>query len=131
LAALRPHRQRRSQIARAESPARPASSQPASHSKLRAMRSLCLVCLLASSAAAKPIVITAARLYDGKGDALQKPGRVVVDDDKIIGVGAAAKAPADAQVIDLGDVTLMPGLVDAHTHLSHEASEDWKQDELD
>jgi len=76
-------------------------------------------------------VITAARLYDGKSDTVQKPGRIVVDGDKIVGVGQAAKAPAGAETIDLGDATLVPGLFDVHTHLTFEASEDWKQDELD
>ncbi|HEX6839292.1 MAG TPA: amidohydrolase family protein [Polyangia bacterium] len=39
--------------------------------------------------------------------------------------------PAGAEVIDLGDVTLLPGLMDAHTHLTGEASDDWNRDELD
>ncbi len=95
------------------------------------MRSLLIVCLLGTVADAKPLVITAARLYDGKADVLQKPGRVVVDGDKIVGIGPNAKAPAGAETIDLGDATLMPGLFDVHTHLTFEASEDWKQDELD
>jgi imidazolonepropionase-like amidohydrolase len=95
------------------------------------MRTLIVLCVLTGIAQAKPIVVTAARLYDGKSDTLQRPGRIVVDGDKIIGVGTAAKAPADAEVIDLGDATLMPGLMDAHSHLTFEASEDWKQDELD
>src|SRR4051812_20609090 len=95
------------------------------------MRTLVIVCLLASAAEAKPLVITAARLYDGKSDTVQQPGRIVVDGDKIVGVGKAAQAPAGAETIDLGDATLMPGLFDVHTHLTFEASEDWKQDELD
>jgi len=95
------------------------------------MKSFAILCLLASTVSAKPIVLTAARLFDGKSDALQKPGRVVVDGDHIVGIGPAAKAPADAQTIDLGDATLMPGLFDVHTHLHHERTDDWKADELD
>ena len=95
------------------------------------MRSLLILCLLGSTALAKPILITAARLYDGKADTLQKPGRIVVDGDKITAIGPTVQAPAGAETIDLGDATLMPGLFDVHTHLSGEASDDWKQDELD
>jgi len=84
---------------------------------------------VATAASAKPIALRAARLYDGKADAVVTPGLVVIDGKKIVAVGG--KAPADAEVIDLGDVTLLPGLMDAHTHLSGEMSNDWKQDELD
>jgi imidazolonepropionase-like amidohydrolase len=95
------------------------------------MRAFILSVLMVSTAHAKPVVLQAARLFDGKSETLQKPGRVVVDGGKIVGVGANAKAPADAEVIDLGDATLLPGLMDAHSHLSMEMTDDWKQDELD
>jgi imidazolonepropionase-like amidohydrolase len=94
------------------------------------MRAL-LIVLVSSTAFAKPIVLNAARLYDGKSESLQTPGRVVVDGNKIVAVGPAAKVPAGAEVIDLGDATLLPGLMDAHTHVSGQMSDDWKQDELD
>jgi imidazolonepropionase-like amidohydrolase len=90
-----------------------------------------IVTLAAATASAKPIVLRAARMFDGKGDAVVAPGVVIVDGKKIIGVGAKAKVPADAEVIDVGDVTLLPGLMDSHTHLSGEATYDWKADELD
>ena len=83
------------------------------------------------TAHAKSFVLQAARLYDGRTDTLQRPGRIVVESGKIAGVGAQAKAPADAELIELGDATLMPGLMDAHTHATFEMSDDWKQDELD
>ncbi len=82
-------------------------------------------------ASARPVVLRAARLFDGKSDAVVAPGLVVVDGNKITAVGAKAAPPAGAEVIDLGDVTLLPGLMDAHTHLSGEASDDWNRDELD
>ena len=90
-----------------------------------------LATLLASTAFAKPIVLRAARLFDGKSDEVVTPGLVIVDGNKIAAVGAKSAAAAGADVIDLGDVTLLPGLMDAHTHLSGEASNDWNRDELD
>src|SRR5438128_2461342 len=59
-------------------------------------------------------VLRAARLIDGRGGGVLSPAVVVVRGNKIEAVGGAA--PAGAQVIDLGDVTLLPGLIDAHTH---------------
>src|SRR5271155_3389581 len=85
----------------------------------------------AQKPASKSYVLKAARMFDGKSDALVKPGLVVVTDGKIAGVGSSAAIPAGAEVIDLGDATLLPGLIDAHTHLTGMYSEDYKQAELD
>lgn len=74
-------------------------------------------------------VLKAARMFDGK--ALTKPGLVVVSAGKIVGVGADAAIPAGAQVIDLGDATLLPGFIDAHTHLTMMYREDYTQAMLD
>ncbi len=79
----------------------------------------------------KVVVIKAARMFDGRSDRLVSPGVVVVSGGRIQAAGASVTIPAGAEVIDLGDATLMPGFMDAHTHLSGEASDDWKQDELD
>jgi imidazolonepropionase-like amidohydrolase len=95
---------------------------------------VCLAMVLtAAPAVAKPVVLRAARMFDGKSDAVVSPGFVVVDGNRITAVGAkGAPVPAaGAEVYDLGDVTLLPGLMDAHTHLSGEASNDWNRDELD
>ncbi|HEX2713902.1 MAG TPA: amidohydrolase family protein [Candidatus Acidoferrales bacterium] len=83
------------------------------------------------NAAPKPMVIKAARIFDGRSDRVSSPGLVVVADGKIAAVGGGATLPPDAEVIDLGDATLLPGFIDAHTHLSGEASYDWNQDKLD
>jgi hypothetical protein len=65
------------------------------------------------------VVIRAARLIDGTGRPPMTNAAIVVTDDRITAVGAAATVavPAGARVIDLGDATLLPGFIDAHTHL--------------
>ncbi|HWW75129.1 MAG TPA: amidohydrolase family protein [Pyrinomonadaceae bacterium] len=64
-------------------------------------------------------VLRAARLIDGTGRDPVANAVVVVTDDRITAVGSAAsvRVPAGAKVIDLGDATLLPGFIDAHTHL--------------
>ena len=81
--------------------------------------------------APKTYVLKAARLFDGKSNALVTPGVVVITGDRIVGVGPAASIPAGAEVIDLGDATLLPGFIDAHTHLTFNYSDDYKQTTLD
>jgi imidazolonepropionase-like amidohydrolase len=81
--------------------------------------------------APKTYVLKAARLFDGKSNAVVTPGLIVVTGGKISGVGASTKIPADAQVIDFGDATLLPGFIDAHTHLTFPYSDDYKQQRLD
>jgi imidazolonepropionase-like amidohydrolase len=95
------------------------------------MRALLFLLLLSSTAAAKPLALKAARMFDGKSDQVVAPGVVVVDNGKIIAAGPRATIPAGADVIDLGDATLMPGFMDAHTHLSFEMSDDWNKMLLD
>jgi imidazolonepropionase-like amidohydrolase len=65
------------------------------------------------------VALKAARLIDGSGAAPISNGVIIVTDNKITAVGAASSVniPANAKVIDLGDVTLLPGFIDAHTHL--------------
>jgi imidazolonepropionase-like amidohydrolase len=72
-----------------------------------------------------PIVIHAARMLDIKNGRIVKPGEVFVQGERIVEVGTSVKHPAGAEVIDLGDRTLMPGLIDAHVHLFlHPGAED-------
>jgi imidazolonepropionase-like amidohydrolase len=81
--------------------------------------------------AGKTIVLKAARLFDGKSNALITPGVVVVTDGKIVSASGGASTPAGAEVIELGDATLLPGFIDAHTHVTMMNSNDWKQNQLD
>src|SRR3954453_55107 len=75
-----------------------------------------LFLFFAVSAHAETVYIKAARMFDGRSDALVRNAVVAVDGTKIVGVGGAI--PSGARVIDLGDQTLMPGLIDAHTHIA-------------
>src|ERR1041384_2566203 len=84
-----------------------------------------------ATAAPKTTVVKAAHLFDGKADQVVSPGVVVVQDGKIVAAGAKVAEPAGAEVIDLGNATLLPGLMDAHTHMTFEATGDWKKDELE
>ena len=71
------------------------------------------------------IVLHAARLLDIEAGRIVQPGEVLVDGDRIREAGSAVTHPAGAQVIDLGDTTLMPGMIDAHVHLFlHPGAED-------
>ena len=63
------------------------------------------------------VVIKAARLIDGTGAAALTNAVIVVREDKIAAVGSNIAIPAGARVIDLGDVTLLPGFIDSHTHI--------------
>jgi imidazolonepropionase-like amidohydrolase len=80
---------------------------------------------VAQSAPAQAIVLHAARLLDVKSGRLITPGELLVEGERIVEVGTSVKRPAGAEVIDLGDRTLLPGLIDAHIHLFlHPGAED-------
>src|SRR5262245_11468987 len=66
---------------------------------------------------ATPIALKAARLFDSKTGTLRTNGVVVVQGNKIVAAGSGAPVPSNARVVDLGDATLLPGLIDSHTHV--------------
>ncbi len=72
-----------------------------------------------------PIVLHAARLLQIDTGNLLEPGEILVEDQHIREVGKSVQHPPSARTIDLGDVTLMPGMIDAHVHLFlHPGAED-------
>ena len=75
--------------------------------------------LFSAQTPAEPVVaIRAARLIDGRGGAPIAPAVVVIRGDRIEAAGAGVAVPAGARVIDMGNATLLPGLIDLHTHLT-------------
>jgi imidazolonepropionase-like amidohydrolase len=81
--------------------------------------------LAAPPALAQPVVLKATRLFDVTAGKMVTPGEIRVEGDRIVEVGAHVDHHAGAQVIELGDTTLMPGLIDAHVHLFlHPGEED-------
>ncbi|MFP5229426.1 MAG: amidohydrolase family protein [Acidobacteriota bacterium] len=79
----------------------------------------------AAGSSGHPIVLHAARLFDAEAGKIVSPGEVLVEGERIAAAGTSVEHPAGAQVIDLGDMTLMPGLIDAHVHLFlHPGAED-------
>lgn len=86
--------------------------------------SFCLLFFLSTPAFAAPTYLTAARMIDpASGKAIADPA-VVIDGGKIVSVGTKSTLPAPdgAETIDLGDKTILPGLIDVHTHLVGNAS---------
>jgi imidazolonepropionase-like amidohydrolase len=100
---------------------------PACTMKLPLLASL-LVTTLAAQAqqpAPKATVLHAARILDVAAGKVLSPGEVLVVGERITEVGTKVNHPVGATVLDLGDTTLMPGLIDAHVHLFlHPGAED-------
>jgi imidazolonepropionase-like amidohydrolase len=105
--------------------------------RIKPVAAMCCLLLLTMTGRAqqkiedKSYVLKAARMFDGKSNSVTSPGIVVVSGGKITGVGAGAMIPSGAEVIDLGDATLLPGFIDAHTHLTMQYREDYTRAALD
>jgi imidazolonepropionase-like amidohydrolase len=72
-----------------------------------------------------PIVLHAARLLDVETGKITSPGEIMIQGERIAALGTSVVHPVGTQLIDLGDATLLPGLIDAHVHLFlHPGAED-------
>jgi imidazolonepropionase-like amidohydrolase len=79
----------------------------------------------AQQRASTPIVLHAARLLQVDTGMVLAPGEVLIEGERIRAVGTSVEHPAGAKVLDLGDTTLLPGMIDAHVHLFlHPGAED-------
>ncbi len=86
---------------------------------------ICCVAL-PCAAGAQTTVVKAARLIDGRGGPPLEPAMVRITGDRIVEVGSNLAVPSDAKVIDLGSATLLPGLIDLHTHLTDRDDVHWE-----
>src|SRR5271168_851949 len=84
-----------------------------------------LACSLSTAQSQNPMVLHAAGLLDVESGRIVKPGEVLVQGERIVEVGSKVAHPAGAEIVDLGDSTLLPGLIDTHVHLFlHPGAED-------
>ncbi|HEY1271994.1 MAG TPA: amidohydrolase family protein, partial [Terriglobales bacterium] len=90
---------------------------------------LCFIPAAATEAQVPPAqttILRAARLIDGTGAPALHPAMIRVEGERIVEVGSNLRVPASARVIDLGDATLLPGLIDLHTHLTGDERVHWE-----
>ncbi len=93
--------------------------------KFVALTVLCCVAGARQQPANRSIILHAARLLNVENGQMLTPGEILVVGDRISEAGTSVTHPAGAETIDLGDRTLLPGLIDAHVHLFlHPGAED-------
>lgn len=91
-----------------------------------------LAAFAGGDARAKTTVIYAGHLIADADKPAQGPSTIVVIDDRISSIAPGrAAAPAGAEVVDLGDKTVLPGLIDLHVHLTGDPGGDFRNDAVD
>ena len=86
---------------------------------------LAIVLCTTIASAQQPTVLHAAHILDVAAGKVLSPGEVLIEGERIVEAGTRVAHPANARQVDLGDTTLMPGLIDAHVHLFlHPGAED-------
>ncbi|MFN8061946.1 MAG: amidohydrolase family protein [Vicinamibacterales bacterium] len=103
-----------------------AARPPSLHLALLVVAAMGTATGLPAQSAATATVVKAARVFDARSGGLIAPGAVLVTGDRIAAVGPTVQAPAGAATIDLGDSTLLPGLIDLHTHLTDREDRHWE-----
>jgi imidazolonepropionase-like amidohydrolase len=94
----------------------------------RALVSLVMALPLTTTMAAEtpaPVALKSAHLFDSKSGRLVSNGVVIVQGEKIVAAGSNVNVPTNAQVIDLGNATLLPGFIDAHVHVTSELNDNY------
>lgn len=87
---------------------------------------VCAGPVAAQTPRAQITVLRAARMIDGTGAAPVVPAMIRIEGDRIVDVGTSVRIPPGARVVDLGDATLLPGLIDLHTHLTGDERVHWE-----
>ncbi len=101
------------------------ATKPCISALLVAFLGLALIPVFGQAPADHLIVLKAARMLDIENGKIVSPAEILVQGERIIETGSTVKHPASAETIDLGDITLLPGLIDAHVHLFlHPGAED-------
>jgi imidazolonepropionase-like amidohydrolase len=109
----------------AANPIRPAVRRVAGIVRLSSL-ALAAAAVAAGAQGETPVtVIRAARLIDGLGGQLA-PAAIRIEGDRIVEVGRTLTVPAGARLVDLPDATLLPGLIDLHTHLTSRMGVHWE-----
>lgn len=93
----------------------------------RSAAAVALLLAVSSRTGAETLLVKAARLIDGTGGRPTGPIMVLVEGERIAAVGPALEAPSGAEVVDLGAATLLPGLIDLHTHLTDRFGVHWEE----
>src|SRR5262245_12682993 len=96
------------------------------HASLLSLFTICLLSPATSHSrqqARKIVAVKAAHALDTRSGAMIDNLVIIIEGDRVKTVGANIAIPAEAEVIDLGSKTVLPGLIDCHTHLTFEPNQ--------